>query len=102
MARICRAEGVPETALLLETKALTTEENIVLSGPLIAAFHPPSVIIVTDRYHAARARLVARRLGLPLRVECPELIDAPRWRVARAWMREAVALTWYWLRGAGR
>ncbi|WP_094023693.1 YdcF family protein [Maliponia aquimaris] len=102
MAQVCRAEGIPATALYRETAALTTQDNIRLSLPILAALGATEVVIVTDRYHAARARLVARRAGLRARVSCPRLTGAPMWRVARAWLREALALAWYWARGAGR
>ena len=102
MARVCRTEGVPEAAMLLERAALTTEENILLSHPLLERLGARDLVLVTDSYHAARARLVARRAGYAVRTSCPRIGDAPRWRVLRAWAREAVALCWYWLRGAGR
>lgn len=102
MAALCRAEGVPDAALRIETAALTTEDNILLSLPALRSLGAAEIVIVTDRYHAARARLVARRAGLRARTACPRLTDAPLWRVVRAWLREAVALAWYWARGAGR
>ena len=102
MARLCREAGVPDEALLLETRALTTEDNMRLAQPLLAGLGCRDVVIVTDRYHAARARLVAQRVGLQATASCPRLTGAPMWRVLRAWAREAVALGWYWLRGAGR
>ncbi|MBY6162324.1 YdcF family protein [Mameliella alba] len=102
MARLCRAEGMPDTALVLEPEALTTEDNMRLSAPLVSRMGAPCVVVVTDRYHAARACLVARRAGLTVCASCPGLTGAPAWRVMRAWSREAVAFAWYWLRGAGR
>ncbi len=102
MARICREAGVPEKALLMETRALTTEDNMRLALPMLDDLGCRDVVIVTDRYHAARARLVARRAGLRATASWPRLTGAPWWRVVRAWAREAVALAWYWLRGAGR
>lgn len=102
MAKVCRDAGVPTDALVLERAALTTEDNLRLARPLVMALGTREVIVVTDAYHAARGRLVARRLGLLARVSSPRLVGAPLWRVARAWLREAVALGWYWMRGAGR
>ncbi|WP_417210609.1 YdcF family protein [Antarctobacter sp.] len=102
MAQVCRDAGVPDAAMVLEPEASTTEENMRLARPILDALGAREVIVVTDRYHAARARLVARRVGLRARTSCPRLTGAPVWRVARAWTREAVALVWYWLRGAGR
>ncbi|WP_300535955.1 ElyC/SanA/YdcF family protein, partial [uncultured Mameliella sp.] len=91
-----------DEALTLETRALTTEDNMRFARPLLDDLGCRDVVIVTDRYHAARARLVARRAGLRATASCPRLTGAPWWRVLRAWTREAVALVWYWLRGAGR
>jgi uncharacterized SAM-binding protein YcdF (DUF218 family) len=102
MARVCQSAGVPEPALFLEKEAMTTEENVLRARPLLTAMGAHQVVIVTDRYHAARASLVARRAGLRVSVTCPRIVDATYWRVARAWIREAVALCWYWLRGAGK
>lgn len=102
MAQVCRAAGVPDTALVLETQAQTTEENFLLSRPLLQALQAQEVIVVTDRYHAARARLVGRRAGLRVTVDSPDLNGAPHLRVARSWLREGVALAWYWARGVGR
>ncbi len=102
MARICREAGVPEAALRLETRALTTEENFRFARPLLEDLGAREVVVVTDRYHAARARLLGRRAGFVVTLDCPELKGAPPLRVARSWLRERVALFWYWLRGAGR
>lgn len=102
MAQVCRDAGVPEAALIKEPAAWTTEQNMRLAKPILDRLGVCEVVLVTDRYHAARARLVAQRVGLSARASCPRLTGAPLWRVARAWSREAVALGWYWLRGAGR
>lgn len=102
MAQVCRDAGVPDAVLFLEPKAWTTEDNMRLAQPILQALGASEVIVVTDRYHAARARLVARRVGLRARTSSPQLTSAPLWRVLRAWAREGVALGWYWVRGAGR
>ncbi|EBA10449.1 YdcF family protein [Sagittula stellata] len=98
IARLCAEAGVPETALVLEEAARNTRENIALSLPLLARMEARRVVIVTDRAHAPRARLVARRHGLEAAVSCP--VPAP-WSLGRARgvMREKVAYGWYWLRG---
>jgi uncharacterized SAM-binding protein YcdF (DUF218 family) len=102
MARVCLAEGVSRGALVLERAALTTEENVLFARPLLEDLGAQEIVLVTDGYHMARAVLVARRAGWRARGVSPALTGAPMWRVARAWMREAVAFGWYWLRGAGR
>lgn len=98
MAGLLRAAGVPETAIGLEAGSATTRENIGLAlrhFPEIA--HRP-VVIVTDRYHAPRARIIARALGLKVRADCPAHRAG-----ARAVLREGAALlktAWWIARGA--
>ena len=100
IARICIEKGVPEAALHLEERASTTEENILFSMGFLEALGAREVLIVTDRPHSFRARLVARRQGLRVRVSCPDIPWSRR--RAQAWRREMVAFIWYWAWGRGR
>lgn len=102
MAEACRAAGVPREALLLERAAMTTEQNFLFSAPLIKALGVREVVVVTDRFHAARARLLGRRAGLIVTVESPCPEDVPPWRTARTWAQEMVKLGLCWALGAGR
>ncbi|PJE28983.1 DUF218 domain-containing protein [Pseudooceanicola antarcticus] len=70
MADILRAEGVPEAALILEERSTDTITNI--SNALALCPDMKEVVIVTAPYHAPRARLIARHLGLRARSSCPE------------------------------
>lgn len=93
MHAILRHEGVPDAAIVREAHSRTTGENLAFAKPLL----PPDVrtiVIVTDRYHALRSRLVARRLGLTATTSCP---TAPplTWRGVRQWLREGPALLVY-------
>ncbi len=90
---LCRAEGVPEDRIRLEETARSTYENIKASLPLIAPGE--EVVLITDRYHAPRARLVARRLGLDATSAAPSLRGAPLVPLARNCAREALAWIWY-------
>lgn len=57
--------GVPASAVRAETRALTTEQNLHLSRPLLAAAgHAPPYTVCTSDYHAFRAGLLMRRLGV--------------------------------------
>jgi len=80
---LCHAAGVPEAALAEESASTTTRENLTNALPLLARLKPRCVIIVTDPYHAPRARLIARQLGLSARSDCPP------WRAIgpRQWLR---------------
>ncbi len=96
IAALCETRGVSKDALLLEERSTTTEENLRFALPFLADRKPSEVVIVTDRYHAPRARLMARRLGLIARTDCPPLPNARRLRVVRQVLREVPAYAWYW------
>lgn len=100
MADLCRASGIPDSALTLETAATSTLENIAFAKPLLGG---QTAVIVTDRYHAPRAWLAARAYGLDARVSCPPLTSVwPSWRLIRQYLREAIALPFYALKLALR
>ncbi|MBP0483871.1 YdcF family protein [Sagittula salina] len=99
-AMVCAEAGVPEAALALEEAARTTLENLVLSRPLLAGF--ARVVIVTDRFHAPRARLLAERIGLVAEVSSPAYRPPVTQRLVASRLREAGALAWSWASGEGR
>ena len=65
-------EGVPNEQIILETKALTTQQNARFCAELITAHALEHVILVTSRNHLPRAYLTARRHGLR-----PTLVGVP-------------------------
>ena len=68
MRGLAIAAGVPESALLLEPLSRNTQENATHSAALLAGCSwTGDVILVTDRYHALRARLLFRLAGLAVR-----------------------------------
>ncbi len=95
ISKVCQELGVPEVAVLQEKRSTTTEENLRFALVLL---NTPDVIIVTDRYHAPRARLIARRLGLNATTDCPPIPQGRRKHVVRQTLREVPAYLWYWLR----
>ena len=94
-AAVCREMGVPEAALVLEERAANTEENLRFSMGLVG---DARVVVVTDRAHGARARLLARRMRWAVEVSAPPSPPWSRARVKRV-LREGVALVWVWVRG---
>lgn len=95
IADICIGMGVPESALLLEDTSTTTNENIRFALPLLARLSTRQVVLVTDCYHAPRARMTARGLGLKPTSSCPKLTGSHPLRLAYAVMREGPALALY-------
>jgi vancomycin permeability regulator SanA len=65
MARLARAAGVPDAAILVEDRALNTEENVDFSWRLLERRFESgdvgSVMLLTIHYHLRRAHLAARR-----------------------------------------
>ncbi|MCK8483741.1 YdcF family protein [Aliiroseovarius sp. S2029] len=100
IAQICVQAGVPAAAIQIEDQSANTLENIRNSKTLL----PPDaqVVLVTDRYHAFRARLTAREFGLSPVSESPSLMPNKVHRIIRGYGREAAALLLYVLRRVGR
>lgn len=65
MAEWLREHGVPDHDILVEDRARTTEENLRYSAGLLqeVGIHPP-YLIVTNNYHAPRAAMLARKVGV--------------------------------------
>jgi uncharacterized SAM-binding protein YcdF (DUF218 family) len=80
--------GLSTTEILVEDKSTTTEQNLRFSTHLLADIRGP-VAAVTNNYHAFRAAVTARRLGLPT-----EAIGAPtaKYFLPSAFLREVIAL----------
>lgn len=53
LAKIARDQGVPDTALTLETTSRSTLQNVLFSRPALP--QDASVVLVTEPYHAWRA-----------------------------------------------
>ena len=53
--QLLKKNGVPETAIVLESKSRTTQENAEFSIPLLRSLGAHRVIIVTSWYHSRRA-----------------------------------------------
>ncbi|MES1925379.1 YdcF family protein [Salinisphaera sp. T31B1] len=66
LAREAVRLGVPSTDIAIEDNARSTAQNFAFSCALPALSEADRVAIVTDRFHAARAYLTAKR-------QCPRL-----------------------------
>jgi uncharacterized SAM-binding protein YcdF (DUF218 family) len=65
MAAYLTERGFPADRLLLEDQSRTTEENLVLSKAIMDKLRPGArVTVVTSDFHAFRAALLTRRLGI--------------------------------------
>jgi uncharacterized SAM-binding protein YcdF (DUF218 family) len=69
MASYLVDRGFPAGRLLLEDQSRSTEENLVLSKAIMDEVRPDAhATVVTSDFHAFRAALLARRLGLRAQV----------------------------------
>jgi uncharacterized SAM-binding protein YcdF (DUF218 family) len=65
MASYLTARGFPPGRLLLEDQSRNTEENLVFSKAIMDEVRPGArATVVTSDFHAFRAALLARRLGI--------------------------------------
>ncbi|MCC0080731.1 MAG: YdcF family protein [Rhodobacter sp.] len=91
IARLCRAAGIPDTAILIEDRSTTTRENLTHAAPILRA-HGARPVLVTDPYHVPRARLLARQLGLQAGHSCPPVRSVGPRQWLRHVPREGLAL----------
>jgi uncharacterized SAM-binding protein YcdF (DUF218 family) len=66
MCALALAEGIPAADLLVEARSRDTVENALECARLLADRGGGSVVLVTDRWHGLRARLLFRLAGLPV------------------------------------
>jgi uncharacterized SAM-binding protein YcdF (DUF218 family) len=64
MRRMALAAGIAESALLVESASRNTVENAMHAAMLLAGHEVAAIVLVTDRWHAFRARLLFRLAGL--------------------------------------
>jgi len=89
-ARRARSQGVPEDAIVLESRSTSTEENAQFAASILG--RSARVLLVTDRFHVFRARRVfSRRFDHVHAIGC---VSAP-WPRFRGAVREVVAVASY-------
>ena len=100
MVRILRGEGVPESDVLMEARALNTWDSARLVAGMADKLGARSVLVVTDPVHCVRAVAAFRTAGLIASAE--PVYSSPMWR--GKWqrtgqlVREIGALAWYRMR----
>jgi uncharacterized SAM-binding protein YcdF (DUF218 family) len=93
-----RARGVPDTAIHLEARSRSTEENALYSRDIMRAQGWHTSVLVTDPYHMLRAGWLFDQAGIPQQ-PAPVARDqiATGWYVNRIG-REVIALQWHALK----
>ena len=96
MRRTAIAHGVPSQCILLEDQATSTFESAQRCSTMLRQRGWSRVLVVTDRYHLARALLAFRSCGV--RAVGSPTLGKPTWRLRRRlyyYVREYLALVWY-------
>jgi vancomycin permeability regulator SanA len=90
--------GVPMSAIIVDPEGRNTQLTCAHARAVLADLGGTRVVLVTQWFHVARARLAARRAGIPIvSAQAPHWAE---WRDAYSFARELVALPVYALRGA--
>jgi vancomycin permeability regulator SanA len=79
--------GIPDASLRLEVQGSSTYESLAATARFLRRDDVVEVVLVTDRYHAKRALLTAREVGL-----LPQLALTPQTPSFRRLAREAGAV----------
>jgi uncharacterized SAM-binding protein YcdF (DUF218 family) len=94
MAEYLVEHGVPESAILPEARSRTTEENLrfartIAGGTLPEGARRGHLLVATSEYHAPRAALLSRRLGIDA-----DVVGGPSagYYVPSAYLREFLAV----------
>ena len=98
MADILQTQGVPQDAIVPEDQSTSTYENLRNAARLLKPLGVQRVTIVTNGYHAPRAALVARSVGLRAHVSAPDVSDARKIQQYQMVLRECVAIPAYAIR----
>jgi len=104
MADFLVCQGVPRTAIRLETRSETTRENALYSAELLKSTPGPLVLITSD-YHMFRAYRCFRKVGLEvLPNPSPDVLKRAtswrgRWPAFLDLVEESCKIIYYYARG---
>jgi uncharacterized SAM-binding protein YcdF (DUF218 family) len=97
-ADACRAllmeRGIPESAIILEDRSRSTEENALYTREIMNAHGWQKAVLVSDRYHLFRANWLFTQMGITVYTSPSSsgYLNVPQY----GWvlLREVVALEW--------
>ena len=96
MQRLAVAHGIPHANIVLEDQATSTFESALRCRDILWQRGWSRVLIVTDRFHLARALLAFRSFGVHAVGSAAPGKPARRlWKRSYYYLREGLALAWY-------
>lgn len=107
MKALAAAEGVPETHIVLETRAGSTRENVLFVRAIAEGRGWSRILLVSSPYHMRRATLTWRKLAPEIAVVSAPATQSQYYQhgvgasfeQVRGIAQEYVALAYYWARG---
>jgi uncharacterized SAM-binding protein YcdF (DUF218 family) len=96
MANYLTRRGISPERILQEDRSTSTFENLTFSDEILAEYFPDGyrAVVVSNYFHLYRAVRVARNIGIDaVHYGAP----TPRRSFAANYMREIVAVTYYWI-----
>jgi len=89
------AQGIPENAIVLESRSRSTEENAVYSSEIMRERGWQTALVTTDSFHIFRARWIFAQVGIEARFSPVPTHRVNGWNVYFVSLtREVVALHW--------
>ena len=95
MKKIAVEMGVNPTDILLEKSSTSTFENFKLSEELLDQNNISSIIIVTEPFHMARAKLIAANLNIKYTNSSAPNRCSNTARLTKYYLKEPIAITVY-------
>lgn len=101
-ANLLKSLGVPETAILIEEKSRSTEENAIYARQMMTVHGLSSALVVSDNYHLFRATVLFGAQGIAVSTSPAQVTAGPlHWRTAVSNIyREFAAIGWYVVKSA--
>jgi uncharacterized SAM-binding protein YcdF (DUF218 family) len=96
-AEILEGNGVPASAILMDEKSMSTEENAIESHKVMDAHHLKTAILVTDNFHMARASMLFHAYNVSFITSPAQASTGPLNPLTAMWgsYREVGGFAWY-------
>ncbi len=76
-AEVAQQEGVPASAILMEERSSTTEENAIEARKVMDAHRLKTALLVSDNYHLLRASMLFERQGVAVALSPAQVTTGP-------------------------
>jgi uncharacterized SAM-binding protein YcdF (DUF218 family) len=91
---ILMARGIPESAIILEERSRSTEENALYAREIMSAHSWQTAVVVSDRYHLLRANWLFSNVGITTYTSPASIGYLTLPQYAGRLLREVLALEW--------